>query len=143
MEEAEIYEKWYPVPNVPEFLTACVTQDYDLNLIVRLHQGYRDLELKELIGPDLVIEFGKVPGFMVHEEFSHPWNDNPIPLPQHERISRAHSCLIVRNSRWLASFSENRLVGRENCTHYQISTAFPIIDVLSNRLPKTYWQKPI
>ena len=59
------------MPNVPEFLSAYVTQDYELNLIVGLHQGYRDLELKELIGPDLVIEFGKVRAFMVHEEFSH------------------------------------------------------------------------
>lgn len=141
---SQTYEAWFPVEDIPKgFISASVAHEYDRNVTVRLHQGYRDEELTELIGPDLVLEFGPTPALMVHEEFSHPWNDLPVPLPKGREGNRTHPCLIVRDSLWLASFTEQRLIGWEGCVHYLFITAFPTIDVLSNSEPKVSWQAPI
>lgn len=141
---SEYLEPWIPVEGIPnEFLTASVTHGYNRNLTVRLHRGYSNEALTKLIGPDLVIEFGPTPAFMVHEEFSHPRNDTLSLLSKETRGKPDYPCLIVRNSQWLATFSEQRLIGWDGCVHYLFITGFPIIDVLSNATPKVSWQTPI
>jgi hypothetical protein len=84
---------------------------------------------------------------MSHEEFSHPWMDDQIVLPCLEEgpWSRYNfPILLVRSSKWLASFSETRLVphDRADVRHFMIVTLDRTIDFLTTKDIQAVWVPP-
>jgi hypothetical protein len=97
------------------------------------------------LNKDLRIDFGRVPAYMVHEEFVHPWNvaeTGPLPKLEGKWDGWSFPLLIVKNSYWLGSFSDTRLVNYPNCIHYRLLTMEQTVDVLCNWKVNVSWVKP-
>ena len=97
-------------------------------------------------GPDsdLQISFGRVPAYTAYEEFAHPWNTSSTKPPPKLNGRWENYCfplLIVKDSRWLDSFSESQLINSPECVHYRLVTLDQIVDVLCNKGPKADWIK--
>lgn len=137
----EYYEKWEPVEEICTPVARASLREDSEGLQVRLI-------FSEIVGAsddDLLINFGKVPAFTVHEEFVHPWNEEDeeqsVPRLNGEWEQYASPCLIVRNSNWLRTFSDSQLYEFPNCIHYRFLTLDRTVDVLSNNEPQAAWVK--
>ena len=123
-------EKWYPIPVVPEFLHSAFV----------LQAGYSDLFIvcDGEFGNDecVVLSFGVVESFIVHEEFAHRWlgSDELAEPPRSDHCEYTFPFLKVKNSIWAEN---SQVVNRgEIAEHYCIVSLGYIIDILSTHTPK-------
>jgi hypothetical protein len=90
---------------------------------------------------DLLLRFGRVLAFSSHEEFAHPWVDDPIVLP---RLGGTWSqwvwpLLEVTHSTWLATFSPARRASYDQPRHYRVISMDNTIDVLTANAVQAEW----
>jgi hypothetical protein len=79
----------------------------------------------------------------IHEEFAHPHVDADDKLPALPGSRGGYPLLEVRNSEWIASFSESRLQGDGSLPqHFQFLSLSYFVDVLSYILPTAEWIDP-
>ena len=89
-----------------------------------------------------VILVRDVMAFHVYEEFCHPDMDRPKEntSPSYSNGSKAtyYPTLEIINSKWIDSFSENRLRDhqREGARHFQFLSYSDVIDVISYNKPQ-------
>jgi len=83
---------------------------------------------------DLRLSFGRVVAVVSYEESAHPWNDDPVDQPKllGKWSQFTFPCLEVRNSSWLASFGEARVLGYQELRHFQVVTLDKTVDVLTD-----------
>jgi hypothetical protein len=88
---------------------------------------------------DLIVRFGsRVMASMSHEEFVHPWQAAPnkaeVPRLDGKWTGFAFPLLEVRNSQWLASFSDSEIFGwrREAARHFRFVSLGDTVDVLTS-----------
>ncbi len=137
----EYCEKWEPVEGIITPIARVSSIDDVEGLQIKLI-------FSEIVGAadfDLLINFGRVPAFTVHEEYVHPWKNEDekqsVPRLKDEWERYAFPCLIVRNSNWLRTFSDSQLYDFPDCIHYQFLTLDRYVDVLSNNEPQVTWVK--
>ena len=134
----EHYEKWEPVTGIhTPVARSLITEDHD-GLVVRLMFS----EIVNGLDSDLQMSFDGAPAYTVYEEFVHPWNAYEVePPPKLDGKWKSYSfpILIVKNSIWLASFSESQLNDYPDCIHYRLVTLDQIVDVLSSQVPGVTW----
>jgi hypothetical protein len=134
----EHYEKWEPVASVhTPAARASIREDHNGLLVT--------LSFSEVVGgsdSDLEMKFGRVPAYAIYEEFVHPWNSYEAKSPPKLDERWQNYCfplLIVIDSVWLESFSENQLINYPECIHYRLVTLDQIVDVLCNKAPGVSW----
>jgi hypothetical protein len=136
--EVEQYEKWEVVEGITAPVgCAVVKEDEDGLSVIMIFS-----EVNGGIDRDLRLDFGRVPAYMIHEEFVHPWNiTERVTLPKLEGKWERWSfpLLIVKNSAWLGSFSDVQLIHYPNCIHYRLLTMDQTVDVLCNNKVKVSW----
>jgi hypothetical protein len=98
---------------------------------------------------DLLLTFaGRVVACMSHEEFAHPWHaeelDAEVPRLDGRWARYAFPLLEVRNSRWLASFSDSQILDpdRPGLTHYRLVSLDNTVDVLAAGGVAAAWVSP-
>jgi len=131
----EQVERWEPVAGVETPVARAVTAENELGLCVTLKFS----EIRDGHESDLRLVFGKVPAYVVHEEFVHPWPHEAAPTLKGEWDRFFYPLLIVKKSLWHASFSESNLLNWPNCIHYRLLTLDQIVDVLCNKSPTVEW----
>lgn len=139
--KVEGYKKWEPVKGVTTPAARASVEENHGGLGVTLFFS----EIVDGIGSDLYINFGRVPAYTVHEEFVHPWNVHHTeapPLLDGEWGRYCYPLLIVKDSVWLDSFSDGRLISYPDCIHYRLITLDQTADVLCNRTPEAAWVGP-
>ena len=131
----EYVEKWEAVEGIETPVARAIVTENHLGLSTTLI-------FSEMIGGhefDLRITFGRVPAYVVHEEFVHPWSHGIAPRLAGKWERYCFPLLTVGNSKWLASFSESHLLNWPGSIHYRLLTLDQIVDVLCNRIPEVTW----
>lgn len=129
------YEKWYPLERLPEYLSGVSLVTFrDTSLLIICRSG-GDFE------GDILLEFGYVHAYQVHEEFAHPWLDRSSheawPPRSSEDSKFAFPFLKVNDSNWLSTFSEIRLIAlASERLHLHIITLGYFVDVLCDDYPE-------
>jgi len=103
-------------------------------------------EIVDGLDSDLRIDFGRIPAYAVYDEFVHPWiqsNGEATPTLEGKWKDFSYPLLLVRNSVWQSSFSEDQLVNWSGCVHYRLVTLDQTVDVLCNRTPALSWTKGV
>ncbi|MCY7278464.1 MAG: hypothetical protein LH702_33190 [Phormidesmis sp. CAN_BIN44] len=90
---------------------------------------------------DILLTFGMVHAYQVHEEFAHPWLDQKIGkgvLPKSaEDSTYTFPFLKVNESIWMSTFSEIRLIGLlGKRLHLYILTLSYFVDILCDDYPQ-------
>lgn len=135
--------RWDPSGRI-ETPCAQIDVSWDVTVTVTLRFSYMT------DGPenDLVVSFGSdVLALMSHAEFTHPWADygendaRPVPRLGEPWDRYAFPSLTVRESLWLESFSESRLVDFQGArlTHYRFVSLDNTVDVLVREDPDVAW----
>src|ERR1700743_1828692 len=104
----EIYEKWEPVEGINAPIARALVKEDHNGLVATLVFS----DVVNGISRNLQINFGRVPAYTVHEEFSHPASCYDHELPPELGLEWDRwffPTLIVRDSVWLDSFSDSRL----------------------------------
>jgi len=137
----ETYEKWELIEGITTPAAFSLVKDDRDGLTVTLVFS----AIIDGIDTNLQIKFGRVPAYTVHEEFSHPWMNyetETAPMLNGRWDNYAFPTLIVKDSRWLNSFTDVQLLGFDECTHYQLRTLDKTVDVLCDRVPEVSWVEP-
>ncbi len=140
---AEEYTKWDPTGRIASPCAGIILNEFGDVLTLRLL-------FSEIIGgatEDLVLTVSPHLAVMSHEEFSHPWMDDQAVLPHFSEGRWSRYCfpiLLISLSKWLASFSETRLVphDRADVRHYMIVTLDRTIDFLTTKDIQPAWVPP-
>jgi len=137
----ELYEKWEAAEGVTTPAARASVKENREGLSVTMLFS----EINGGLDKDLRIDFGRVPAYAVHEEFVHPWNvsdTGTLPRLGGRWGDCSFPLLIVKNSRWLGSFSDSQLLNYPNCIHYRLLTFDQTVDVLCNGAVKVSWATP-
>lgn len=131
----ERQEKWEPVPGiVTPAARAMVEEDHE-GLVVTLMFS----EVVDGHQSDLRINFGRVLGYSVYEEFVCPWDTSEAAPRLGGRWERyIYPLLVIRDSKWMASLVNLSIV-HPDCVHYRLLTLDQIVDVLCNKQPEVAW----
>ena len=130
------FERWLPVADVPAYFGDYSLHDDFDGLRVILHPAKGS-------DRDLVITFGRaVLGYRVFEEFAHPrLHQETSADPSPEWPWGTYPLLIIRDSEWLATFSDSQLAPWfEQVEHYFFYTLSNSFDVLAHAQPEVHWQ---
>jgi hypothetical protein len=88
----------------------------------------------------LRVVFRQIHALTIHEEFAHPLEDGDAELPQIPPDKGGYPLLVVEDSDWLRSFSDNRMRGGgENPVHYLFLSMSFFVDVCSFIPPTIAW----
>ena len=124
----ETFTRWEPVRGIDRPCSEVLIQMSPAATLARLRFAEQD---------DLVLDLGlRVPAFMSHEEFVHPWagEDADVPLPKlSDRWARySYPLLEVHQSRWLASFTDSQIMDWERAAakHYRLISLDNTVDLL-------------
>ncbi|WP_018906391.1 hypothetical protein ABL841_18280 [Variovorax paradoxus] len=84
---------------------------------------------------DLLVRFDSVMACMSHTEFAHPWEATPtaeIPRLEGRWDGYAFPLLEVKNSQWLASFTDFQTIGlaRSMPRHFRFVSLDNVVDLL-------------
>jgi hypothetical protein len=137
VDPAETFVKWLPVEGITlDFISADVFSAH-VDLWVRLLDGRVDV----LEHHDLIVHFGRVAGFTVHEEFAHPtqgtvWGREPVIS---SKCKATFPCLVVAGSQWFKSLGDEPAITYKGAVHYRLCSDFPVIDVISPVVPVVRW----
>lgn len=137
----EYYEKWEPVEGVITPAARALVGENHEGLGITLFFP----EMVDGLDAELQIIFGRVPAYTVYEEFVHPNNmyDTESPPMLNGKWERyCYPLLVVKESVWLASFSDSQLLSYQDCIHYRLVTLDQTVDVLCNRTPEASWLRP-
>src|SRR5262245_33021546 len=105
----ERYEKWKAVDRVTTPVTRALIEEGSFGLVITLVFS----EIVDGLDSDLRIDFGRIPAYAVYDEFVHPWiqsNGEATPTLEGKWKDFSYPLLLVRNSVWQSSFSEDQLV---------------------------------
>lgn len=133
------FERWFPVADAPACFGGYSLHDDSDGLRVILHPVKGS-------DRDLVLLFrSAVLGYCVFDEFAHPrYHQEPSPEPSPEFPWGTHPLLIVRDSEWLATFTDSQLAPWfGEVVHYFIYTLDRSLDVLTHAAPDAHWQPTI
>ena len=131
----ESYEKWHPLEHLPKCLygvSLITNRDGDLLIICHCAEDF---------GSDILLNFGYLHAYQVHEEFAHPWLDIypnfDFDFPKSSQGGFTFPFLKVNDSIWLNTFSEiRRLALPNNPLHLYIITLGQSVDILCADYPK-------
>jgi len=138
------FERWFPVAGVPAYFGDYSLHDDFDGFRVILHPAKGS-------DRDLVLTFGRaVLGYRLFGEFAHPrlhQETSPEPSPETspepspEWPWGTYPLLIVRDSEWLATFSDSQLAPWfEQAQHYFFYTLSNSFDILAHAQPEAHWQ---
>jgi hypothetical protein len=88
----------------------------------------------------LQVVFRQIHALAIHEEFAHPLEDGDAALPQIPLDKGGYPLLVVEDSDWVRSFSDNRLRGGDKQpVHYLFLSMSFFVDVCSFIPPAIAW----
>ena len=129
----EIYEKILINHDLPNMFSEYLTLGQDGGLVIYGCKLGQD--------PAFVMAMRDVVAFHVYEEFCHPDMDRPEECDRpyyNESKATIYPALEVVNSKWINSFSEDRLRDhqREGAKHFQFISYSDVIDVITYETPQ-------